>query len=154
MPFVYVISVLILVAIFAWLINFYSPVSDRFGRRTTPGPRTPAANVVSDAVNSPLNDPGYAGARAAEEARARGVEMPAEVRDGNLKKFANLVLLLVVIGIFLWLINTYVPMAASIKAILNIVVVLATCVMVLKVAGLWDGIVRMWDDLIHHRLAH
>ena len=76
------------------------------------------------------------------------------VGDSNMKKVANLVLLLVVIGIFLWLINTYVPMAGSIKAILNIVVVVATCVLVLKVAGLWSEIVKMWNDLIGHRLSH
>jgi hypothetical protein len=76
------------------------------------------------------------------------------VPEGNMKKIANLVLLLVVIGIFLWLINTYVPMAGSIKAILNIVVVVATCVLVLKVAGLWSEIVKMWNDLVTHRLPH
>lgn len=56
----------------------------------------------------------------------------------------NVVLTLIVVGIALELINTYVPMAASIKAILNIVVVVATCIYVLQAVGLWDKIVRMW----------
>lgn len=62
------------------------------------------------------------------------------------KRILNVVLALIVVGMFLWLINTYVPMAGSIKAILNIVVVLATCVGVLQAVGLWSGVVRMWTD--------
>ena len=37
----------------------------------------------------------------------------------------TVVLTLVVVGVLLWLINTYIPMAASIKTIINIVVVVA-----------------------------
>jgi len=37
----------------------------------------------------------------------------------------SVVLTLIVVGVLLWLINTYIPMAASIKKILNIVVVVA-----------------------------
>jgi len=51
------------------------------------------------------------------------------------------------VGIALELINVYVPMAGSIKVILNIVVVVATCVGVFKALGLWGRIVRMWHDL-------
>ncbi len=43
-----------------------------------------------------------------------------------------------VAGIILWLINTYVPMAGSIKTILNVVVVVAVCVWVLQAVGLWQ----------------
>ncbi len=35
------------------------------------------------------------------------------------------VLTLIVVGVLLWLVNTYIPMAASIKKILNILVVVA-----------------------------
>ena len=38
------------------------------------------------------------------------------------------------------LINRYIPMASSIKTILNIVVVVAVCVWVLQAAGLWGNI--------------
>lgn len=72
-------------------------------------------------------------------------------RNGRL--IVNIVLALIVVGIALWLINTYVPMAGSIKAILNIVVVIATCVGILQAVGLWGRVVRMWDDLTH-RVAH
>ena len=37
----------------------------------------------------------------------------------------TVVLTLIVVGVLLWLINTYIPMAASIKSILNFVVVVA-----------------------------
>jgi len=37
----------------------------------------------------------------------------------------NVVLTLVVVGVILWLINTYIPMQSTIKSILNIVVVIA-----------------------------
>jgi hypothetical protein len=36
----------------------------------------------------------------------------------------NVVLTLIVVGVILWLINTYIPMQATIKKILNIVVVI------------------------------
>jgi predicted membrane protein len=52
----------------------------------------------------------------------------------------------------LWLINTYVPMAGSIKAILNIVVVVATCVGVLQAVGLWPQVVRIWSNLTRNRI--
>ncbi len=52
----------------------------------------------------------------------------------------NLVVALIVVGVGLWLINRYIPMASSIKAILNIVVVVSVCVWVLQVAGLWGNI--------------
>ena len=39
-------------------------------------------------------------------------------------------------------INNYIPMASSIKTILNIVVVVAVCVWVLQGLGLWTGLTR------------
>lgn len=52
----------------------------------------------------------------------------------------NLVIALIIVGVALWLINRYVPMASSIKSILNVVVVVAVCVWVLQAAGLWSGL--------------
>jgi predicted membrane protein len=66
----------------------------------------------------------------------------------------NVVLGLIVVGMVLWLINTYVPMAGSIKAILNIVVVVAACVGVLQAVGLWSGAVKLWTDFRSHRISH
>ena len=47
----------------------------------------------------------------------------------------HVVLVLIVVGMVLWLINQYVPMAASIKSILNAVVVIAVLVWLLQVFG-------------------
>jgi predicted membrane protein len=72
---------------------------------------------------------------------------------GNVKAILNVVLGLILVGMFLWLINTYIPMAGIIKAILNIVVVVATCVGVLKGVGLWNQTVRLWDNVTHFRAS-
>jgi undecaprenyl pyrophosphate phosphatase UppP len=52
----------------------------------------------------------------------------------------NLVIVLIIVGVALYLINRYIPMASSIKTILNIVVVVAVCVWVLQALGLWSGV--------------
>jgi predicted membrane protein len=70
----------------------------------------------------------------------------------NIRRIANVVLGLIVVGMVLWLINTYVPMAESIRTILNIVVVIASCVGVLQAVGLWGDVVRLWRNLIGHRI--
>jgi predicted membrane protein len=52
----------------------------------------------------------------------------------------NLVIVLIVVGVALYLINRYIPMASSIKSILNIVVVVAVCIWVLQAVGLWSSV--------------
>ncbi|HEY2009382.1 MAG TPA: Thivi_2564 family membrane protein [Rhizomicrobium sp.] len=47
-----------------------------------------------------------------------------------------LVGLLIVVGVLLWLVNTYIPMDPKIKGILNAVVVIAVVVYLLQVFGL------------------
>jgi hypothetical protein len=47
----------------------------------------------------------------------------------------SLIITLVVIGIILWLINTYIPMDGKIKKILNVVVVICVIVWLLSVFG-------------------
>ncbi len=51
----------------------------------------------------------------------------------------TVIITLVVVGLILWLINRFVPMASSIKSILNIVVIIATIIWLLKVFGIWGG---------------
>jgi hypothetical protein len=48
----------------------------------------------------------------------------------------NVLLTLIVIGVLLWLVNTYIPMDAKIKQILNVVAVIAVVLWVLNVFGL------------------
>jgi hypothetical protein len=52
----------------------------------------------------------------------------------------NLVIALIVIGVALYMINRYIPMASSIKTILNVVIVVAVSIWVLRAAGLWGQI--------------
>jgi hypothetical protein len=49
-------------------------------------------------------------------------------------------LTLIVVGVLLWLVNTYIPMARSIKSILNAVVVIVVVVWLLNVFGLLDSV--------------
>ena len=44
--------------------------------------------------------------------------------------------LLIVVGVLLWLVNTYIPMDAKIKGILNAVVVIAVIIYLLQICGL------------------
>ena len=48
----------------------------------------------------------------------------------------QLVLVLVAVGVILWVINSYIPMQATIKKILNVVVVIVVIVWLLSVFGL------------------
>ena len=52
----------------------------------------------------------------------------------------NIVVMLIIVGVGLYLINRYIPMASSIKSILNVVVVVAVGVWVLQATGLWAPI--------------
>jgi predicted membrane protein len=52
----------------------------------------------------------------------------------------NLVFALILVGVALWLVNRYIPMASSIKTILNVVVVVAVGVFVLGANGFPSGL--------------
>ena len=47
----------------------------------------------------------------------------------------SVVLTLIVVGVLLWLINTYIPMQGTIKGILNLVVVVAVIIWLLYAFG-------------------
>ncbi len=47
----------------------------------------------------------------------------------------TIVFVLIVIGVLLWIVNTYIPMASSIKTILNAVVVIAVIIWLLQALG-------------------
>lgn len=51
----------------------------------------------------------------------------------------HIVLILIVAGVGLWAINSYIPMAKSVKSILNIVVVVVLCIWLLQLFGVIDG---------------
>jgi len=48
----------------------------------------------------------------------------------------HVVVVLIVVGVILWLINSYIPMAGSIKTILNAVVIIVVVLWLLTVFGL------------------
>ena len=52
----------------------------------------------------------------------------------------NLVIVLVVIGVILWVINSYIPMQSNIKQILNVVVVIGVIIWLLSVFGVIGNI--------------
>ena len=48
----------------------------------------------------------------------------------------QLVIVLVVVGVVLWVINSYIPMQSTIKKILNVVVVIGVIIWLLSIFGL------------------
>ena len=60
--------------------------------------------------------------------------------DGLNMTLLNIVVILVIVGLVMWLINTYIPMAAAIKSLLNIVVFIVMLVWVLQAFGLIGNI--------------
>lgn len=51
----------------------------------------------------------------------------------------HVVIVLIVVGFLLWLVNRYIPMAGSIKSILNVVVIIAVILWLLSVFGIISG---------------
>lgn len=52
----------------------------------------------------------------------------------------EVVIALIVVGVLLWLVNTFIPMAGSIKSILNAVVVIAVVIWLLGVFGILPAV--------------
>jgi hypothetical protein len=51
-------------------------------------------------------------------------------------------MVLIVVGVLLWLVNNYIPMAGSIKTILNAVVVIAVVLWLLNAFGVLNTLSR------------
>ncbi len=62
--------------------------------------------------------------------------MPKEFRV----TLVQIMVILVVVGLVMWLINTYIPMAGAIKSLLNIIVFVVVLVWVLQTFGLIGAI--------------
>jgi hypothetical protein len=58
----------------------------------------------------------------------------------------QVVLVLIVVGVLLWLINRFIPMAGSIKSILNVVVVIVVVLWLLNIFGIFNyhSMVHVW----------
>jgi hypothetical protein len=61
----------------------------------------------------------------------------------------SLIVVLIVVGVLLWLVNSYIPMDAKIKQILNIVVVIAVVLWLLQAFGLLGGLGAIQVGRIH-----
>jgi hypothetical protein len=55
----------------------------------------------------------------------------------------QILVVLIVVGVLLWLVNRFIPMAGSIKTILNVVVVIAVVLWLLNVFGLLHSLSRI-----------
>ena len=55
----------------------------------------------------------------------------------------NIVITLIVVGILLWLVNRYIPMAGSIKKILNVVVVVDVVLWLLNAFGILNSLSKL-----------
>jgi hypothetical protein len=62
----------------------------------------------------------------------KGVNMP----------LVHIVLVLIVVGVLLWLINSFIPMDSKIKSLLNIVVVIAVIIWLLQAIGVLGPLSR------------
>lgn len=51
----------------------------------------------------------------------------------------HLIIILIIIGVLLWLINTYIPMSIVLKKIINIIIIVAVILWLLSIFGLFDS---------------
>jgi len=61
----------------------------------------------------------------------------------------QVVLSLIVVGVLLWLVNSFIPMASSIKSILNAVVIIVVIVWLLNVFGVLNSVKHFRVGEIH-----
>jgi len=62
----------------------------------------------------------------------------------------NLIIALAMIGVLLWLVNTYIPMDGKIKQLFNVVVLIAVVLWLLSVFGILGGLSNM---TVGHRIV-
>jgi len=55
----------------------------------------------------------------------------------------EIVITLIVVGVLLWLVNSFIPMAGTIKRILNAVVVIGVVLWLLNVSGMLHSLSRI-----------
>jgi hypothetical protein len=63
----------------------------------------------------------------------------------------SLLLTLIIVGVLLWLINTYIPMDGKIKKILNAVVVIIVIVWLLSAFGVFGSLSNIHIGHMHMR---
>lgn len=66
----------------------------------------------------------------------------------------TVIIVLIVVGVLLWLVNTFIPMAGAIKSLLNIVVLILLIVWLLNVFGLLNPIVNALKEFNINAQTH
>ena len=66
--------------------------------------------------------------------------LPDSEGGNNNMPLLQVVIALIVVGVLLWLVNRFIPMAGSIKSILNAVVVIAVVLWLLNIFGLLQSL--------------
>ena len=84
--------------------------------------------------NDSLNGSGLA--RIARHTRCIRAALTVQLYGELVMSLINLVVTLVVVGVILWLINTYIPMEGRIKSILNVVVIIVVILWLLSAFGI------------------
>jgi len=74
--------------------------------------------------------------------RIKGV-WSAERKENKIMPLIQIVIALIVVGVLLWLVNRFIPMAGTIKSILNAVVVIAVVLWLMNVFGLFHSLSRI-----------
>src|SRR2546425_5729941 len=102
----------------------------REGRSRHAGPGPPAGRFNLPGDREPLSIASLtSGSAASVSIRSLVGRLPTSLSDRScVMPLITIVLVLIVVGVILWLINNYIPMAGSIKAILNVVVVVAVAI--------------------------
>jgi hypothetical protein len=68
----------------------------------------------------------------------------AKIEEGETAMpLIQVLMVLIVVGVLLWLVNSFIPMAGSIKSILNAVVVIAVMMWLLNIFGFLHAISRV-----------
>jgi len=72
---------------------------------------------------------------------------PGVIFESKLKIFfmalLDILIAIIVVGVLLWIINTFIPMDHKIKRIFNLVVVIALIIWLLKVFGLFSYLMNI-----------
>jgi len=69
--------------------------------------------------------------------------LPARRRRSIVMPLLQILIVLIVVGVLLWLVNSFIPMQGTIKSILNAVVVIAVVLWLLNVFGLFHSLSRI-----------
>ena len=83
-----------------------------------------------------LSAAGFVTSHCSMERRKYPLSFSAHHERRNTMPLIQLVIVLVVVGVILWVINSYIPMQSTIKRILNVVVVIVVILWLLSVFGL------------------